>query len=538
MRDSGFFGFVASSNPVPRGGAWPCRAAYLFVVLAFLGVFAQFYIPGEGFTYLVSFGDKHLEKYLPELRATNFHLEHDSYGYDAQYYAQIAMHPRFDATLRQAVDNLPYRGRRILFCVTAYALGLFDPLRALQAYALQNLFGWLLLAAVLLRWFPANSWQNFFRWAATLFTFGLAFSVRGSLVDGPSLALIAVGMALLEAGRPWWSAVVLGLAGLGKETNILAGAAHAPADLRDVRGWRRALGRLVVIAAPLAGWLVWLHFRLGTAGDAGARNFLWPFGGYLHKWQEVLPQVLHHRYQFAGALVMVALTAQWLFFACRPRWGDPWWRLGASYAALMVVLGDAVWEGYPGAAARVLLPMTLAFNVAVPRTKRWLVVLILGNLVVLPSNDILKSPPIEAREITGPRMLVVDPATDARVEANFSDDAWYRAERSYFDYWQWARGTASITIHNPHPFALTADISFQLKSRDGRELVVRVGDRERWRGPTDAEPQVNLRSVTLAPGDTPLTFETDRPGAPASASDTRLLAFRICQFCVKVTGRN
>jgi len=123
----------------------------MLAVGVFVWTAVRFYIPGEGFTYLVTFGDRQVSRYLPELRATDFYLQRDSSGYDAQYYAQIAMHPHFDETLRGAVDSLPYRARRILFSATATVLGGGNPARALQIFAVQNIVAWLLLAWVLLR---------------------------------------------------------------------------------------------------------------------------------------------------------------------------------------------------------------------------------------------------------------------------------------------------------------------------------------------------------------------------------------------------
>ena len=61
------------------------------------------------------------------------------------------------------MDNLPYRARRILFCWTAYLLGMGQPRLILQAYALQNVLCWLLLAWLLLRWFPPTSLGNLVR---------------------------------------------------------------------------------------------------------------------------------------------------------------------------------------------------------------------------------------------------------------------------------------------------------------------------------------------------------------------------------------
>ncbi len=56
-------------------------------------------------------------------------------------------------------------------------------------------------------------------------------------------------------------------------------------------------------------------------------------------------------------------------------------RQPAAALALAAVLGPALWEGRPPAAARILLPMTFAFNVVLPRRGRWRwPVLVLGNL--------------------------------------------------------------------------------------------------------------------------------------------------------------
>jgi hypothetical protein len=221
---------VASLIPFfQRNAGRALKWAYVGTLGLFIWICAQFYLPGKGFTYLIMFGEKPAAPYVPALKAMNYYEEPGSKGYDAQYYAQIAMRPWLtNRALNEAMDSMPYRARRILFSWTAYGLGGGDPARALHIYAVQNIVGWFLLAGVLLRWFPATSWENFFRWGGVLFSFGLCFSVRGSLVDGPSLLMIAVGMMLYERGRTWWAAGVLGLAGLGKDCETLP-AADAPA---------------------------------------------------------------------------------------------------------------------------------------------------------------------------------------------------------------------------------------------------------------------------------------------------------------------
>ena len=528
-----------------RNAPWALRCAYAATVALFVWICVQFYLPGKGFTYLVMFGGKVSERYIPALKGINHYEEQDSTGYDAQYYAQIAMRPWLsNRALKAAVDSMPYRARRILFCWTAYGLAGGDAAWALHIYAVQNIVCWFLLAGLLLHWFPATNWGNFFRWFGVMFSFGLCFSVRGSLVDGPSLLLISLGMILAERGRSWWAAGVLGLAGLGKETNIIAGATLAPADWRNRRGWRRGLAQGILVVAPLAIWMLVLKLWLGSGGDAGARNFSLPFVGYFHKWIETMAVFKTDDAGSIGlwsALMMISLTAQCLFFVLRPRWNEAWWRAGIGYAVLLTVLGDAVWEGYPGAASRVLLPMTLAFNILVPRGRSWWVLLLLGNLTVFFSSETLKPPGRESFRVEGPRELRMVEATGRTLEAVFSEQEWYLPERSRFDYWRWSRGPADVMLRNPHPFTIQADIAFDLKSNDERKVIVRTvgaGDAVLWSGETVHTLRgVELKGVRLPPGETVWRFDTDKPAQFPSNGDPRKVAFSLRNMEIRVLGK-
>ena len=516
--------------------------AYAVLVALFLWNAAQFYLPGKGFTYLIMFGERQHASYLPELRAVNhFELE-DSSGYDSQFYAQIAMHPALgDPVLKKAVDSLPYRARRILFCWTAWLLAGGDPAGAMHVYAVQNLVCWVLLAFVLLRWFPPTGWENLFRWAGVMFSFGLCFSVRGSLVDGPSLLLIAVAMALAEAGMPWLSACVMGIAGLGKETNILAGAAVTPFPPRTRGEWVRLAARCLLVVAPLILWLACLKAWLGSGGDAGARNFASPFSAYVAKWLDAV-----HQLSVEGSdslakwsiAMLVALMVQCLFLVLVPQPRNPWWRLGICYAVLMALLGDAVWEGYPGAASRVLLPMALAFNVLVPRGRGWWVVLVLGNLTMLSSLDTLKPPGRESFTVEGPRDLRIASGDGRTVEASF-DDAWYLPEKSRLEFWRWSRGPASVAVRNPHPFAIEGTLSFGLRANDERTVTVSVGTSRLWSGALTkgVRAAVVLPHLRLEPGLTVLHLTTDRPAAFPENGDNRKVAFSLRDLDIEVEGR-
>ena len=540
----GFDVYVASPKQFFRRFPYALHGlAYVGTVTLFLWICSQFYVPGKGFTYLIMFGGKESARYIPALRAIDHYEQEDSYGYDAQYYAQIAMRPWLsNRALRGAVDSLPYRARRILFAWTAYGLAWGDPARALHIYSVQNIVCWVVLAVLLLRWFPATSWENFFRWFGVLFSFGLCFSVRGSLVDGPSLLLIALGVWLIELNRPWWAAALLGVAGLGKETNLLAAGA-LPWPRATFHDWLLAIVRGLLVILPLLLWMEVLWLWLGSNGDAGHRNFDWPFVAYIEKWRDTLEQ---WNAEGVGSvaqwsiLMLISMSAQWLFFVVWPRWREPWWRVGIGYALLMAILGDAVWEGYPGAASRVLLPMTLAFNILVPRGRRiwWWVVLLLGNLTVIFSSDTLKPPGRESYRVSGPVELVGAVGSGRMIEAQFDDTEWYLPERSRLEYWRWSRGAATITLRNPQSFPVIADISFDLKSNDERIVTLRSGPTVLWSGATGRALQLaRIRQVRLEPGSTVWRFESDQPAESPLNGDPRKMAFSLRNFKIQVQQR-
>ena len=307
------------------------------MVLLFIWSAAFFYLPGLGFTYLAQFGAKEHNRYIPAVKAVNHFEMPDSPGYDSQWYAQIAMHPYLrDPALAKAVDSLPYRARRILFEWTAFALGGGNPWLVLNVYCLQNIACWFILAFLLLRWFPPTSWGNTARWGATLFSFGVIFSVEGALLDGPSLLLIVIGMTLVEKGRPWWGALLMGVTGLGKDTSVLCASGLPLPEPRKPSTWAPVLARAALVLLPLALWMVCLRVWLGHGDDVGDRNFAKPFLGLANKAEDALSSLWAEEYPYPSVakfdvLVLIGLVTQFLFFACRIRWREAWWRIGCGH---------------------------------------------------------------------------------------------------------------------------------------------------------------------------------------------------------------
>lgn len=504
----------------------------------FLWIFGMFYIPDKGFTYLATIGDKWTDRLIPELKTMEVYMLPDSWGYDGMTYAQLAMVPDLrDPELAIAVDNLPYRARRILFCWTAWLAGGGDPEWALHAFTMQNGVAWLLLALLLFRWLPPVSFENFLRWFAILFSFGMCFSVRGSLVDGPSLLLIACGVALAEKGRPWLSAIVLGISGLGKETNIGAAVAMDLPSRSTVREWAGFIARGSLVVLPLALWTVYLWTLFGKGDAIGNRNFDLPLAAYFGKWQETLGEFAEGRISnpIRNTFVLVSISAQFLFFALRPRWRDRWWRLGAVMSVLMLVIGGAVWEGHPSAATRVLLPMLLAFNLTLPRGLRWGAVLVLGNLSILGSPYFLGAAPKEDFRVEG--AVALRKAAGAGFVKVLFEPGWYGTEGTRLDYWRWSSGSAGFVFKNPHHFAIVAEVTFDLRSREVRDARLECDGQLLWSGTVTIDRQDVRLEVPLPPGELRWRLETTTPALPAGGTDERLIAFSLRNFKVRLLRR-
>jgi hypothetical protein len=166
---------------------------------------------------------------------------------------------------------------------------------------------------------------------------------------------------------------------------------------RTMRGWAQLAVAFVLVVLPLLLWEDYLYSIYRSTIFAGADQLTPPGRGLLFATSGVVRSVRTLGVMSAAGLqgcLVVALVAQACFLAVRLQGGDRWWRIGAGYAVLMLVMNDVLWAPSTGAITRVVLPMTVAFNVLLARHRgpgfwAWFVV---GNLHVIPGFRVL--PPL------------------------------------------------------------------------------------------------------------------------------------------------
>lgn len=507
-----------------KGWHWACWAAAVF----FLFLVGRFYFPGTGLTSLVSIGDKLVP--VPALRTVAHYIYEDSHGYDGAYYLQIALHPLLDSPhLAESVDSLHYRAKRILLSWTAWVLGAGQAAWIVQVYPLLNIFFWFALAMLLWRWLPPDSPGNVLRWAGVLFSHGACMSVRHSLVDAPSLLLIALSVAWWERRRTVGMLGALAAAALTKETSLLACTLFGAPPAAGWRWWVRNTALVMVIAAPLAGWMTYLRLSLGPPAETGLNNFTLPFAGLVQKWGVILTNLRGPAaIEIPTALTVLALTVQCGFFLLRWRPREVWWRVGASFAVLTVFVSQPVWEGYPGAATRVLLPMMLAFNLLVPRGARWMPLLLAGNLSLVAGLAEFQPPGEEVYRVVGERRTV----SAVLVERG---EGWYAVETDGNRTWRWCQQRARLKLINRTGSPCVVNWSMEVAAIGPRRLGLRLNGVQIWDAPLPLQYGVQeVPAFLLPPGENVVELVTDQPAQSPGNRDPRTLSFAVSNLGITV----
>jgi len=508
---------VPLRSPASRG-RW-LRVALLFF---FAWLAGRYWHPYYGFTQFLQVDAQVETSLVPALRGAPILIYAGDASYDGAYYAQIATNPALDpAILKPAIDDAGYRARRILLGAVAWVLGGGEPVRVVQVYSGLNVVLWFALAAVLWRVFPVATARGNAAWTAVLFGAGVLFSVRFALTDLAALLLTAGAVVLAERGRALPAAGLVGLAGLTRETALLGLAAlwNRTAEVLRFRG--RTVLLLAAALLPLALWLLYIQLTLGGS-SAGQRNLTWPLAGWLMRWVEftrgaaatgnpwlVLESVLEH----------AALTVQAVYLLRNPERECPWWRVGAAYLLLFVVLGHAVWGGFPNAASRVLLPLTLAFNVrAVRAGARW-TWLVLGNLSVVAGLHTMLLQP------GAPHQLPMPGSWETRYSLE-TDARWSMAEWHSHYRWAWCAGEGGLKVRTWPPLS-EVRLELEMRGVTPRDLQVLHQGRVVWSGRIGDRPAwITLPVLPVERGQLKLELRSPEGGADDGADNTaRTISF-------------
>jgi hypothetical protein len=204
---------------------------------------------------------------------------------------------------------------------------------------------WVILAALMTRWLSPDSPRRLALWVACLFAHGLLWSVRFSLLDGPSLLLIASAIVAAEHRQQLVTAAIVGVAGLGRETNLLASVAlRKPSTRRD---WIILELALVLILLPLLVWQDYLRSIYRSTSAVGQDQLDRPLLVFLEVWRDTL--ALAHRAGVTspagnGLAALIALTTQVIFLVLvsRREHASPWWRVAVVFAVLMFLVHRVV----------------------------------------------------------------------------------------------------------------------------------------------------------------------------------------------------
>lgn len=503
-------------------------AARLAVVAVFLGMAARWWHPYEGFTRFLVMDTAAVAALTPAAREAPLYVYPEGSRYDGAYYAQIATDPSLRAApLQTGVDALEYRARRIVAPGLAFLAAGGEPADALRMYAGLNVVAWLALAAVLWGLLPTGNWRRFAAWVGVLGAAGAWHSVRLSLVDLPALVWLAAALLAWERQRIWLAAGLFALAGLTRETTLLAAVPVAWTMLRA--GARaRAVAWLAIAVAPTAVWLLALRIRFGGGDGGGWDNFDLPLSGLAAKGAEIARDLSgggDRVLVWTTAIATVALVAQAIFFLPRTRWAGAWGLIGVGFAALVTVLDVAVWEGHPGAATRVLLPLTLAFFVVAARTRAsW--IWILTGAGTLPAGVLaLVQVPTSERELSTGRGT--DVAYTARAGTEF-----YPLENADGRTWAWAARTASVAVETWPRIATEKTLSLELRTIAPRRVEVRQDGRVLWAGEVGSRREtVRVERVRFTGGRAKLDILSDTAPVPEGTGG-RALGFAL--FAVRV----
>ncbi len=198
-------------------------------------------------------------------------------GYDGQFAYWMAMDPRPMFAARH-LDVPAYRYQRVLYPLLASVLALAHPAVIPWTLVGISFVAQVVLTALVERWLVLHGQSRWYALIVGLWA-GLVMSVRLDLSEPLCFALVMAALLTHHARRLWWTAALLALALLAKETALLFLIALL-ASAAVNRHWR-TLTILSLAALPFAALQLLLLRWFGAFGLAT--------GGFMATPLEIIP---------------------------------------------------------------------------------------------------------------------------------------------------------------------------------------------------------------------------------------------------------
>lgn len=258
-------------------------SALLALVIWAAAVFGKY---GGNPTGLARIGDQMPRS--PRLAGQELVVLSGKRGNDGQQFLALSLDPlQGDPGTVKAVDNPIYRGKRLLYPMLAWLLGLGRPELIIWWLGLINVACIGFASGLVARW--AQLEQRSPRWGWAVLTLpGYWITLTLSTADLLATTLMLSAALAWKQQRPWRGGAALAAALLSRETELLAWAATGFSALWEKR-WRWLLP-LVVAPFPLLAVMAYLRHRFSLVADGAlaSLHFTWPLGGIVAKIGQLL----------------------------------------------------------------------------------------------------------------------------------------------------------------------------------------------------------------------------------------------------------
>lgn len=168
------------------------------------------------------------------------------------------------------------------------------------------------------------------------------------------------------------------------------------------------------------------------------------------------------------------------------------------------------------------MPVTVAFNLLAPRTRRWLVILILGNTLSLLGLHavIVSGPPPELLAQPFPHGI----STGYRVDWK---SGWHQMEWDQRNYWHWSSGVSTLDISPTNSNLSHAVLRFKTRSIKPMEVQISTQDGPLMKFQSNASLSNEIEVVVpLARGANSVYFHSNTLSSELSG-DERPLSFML-----------